>query len=166
VRDRAHLRQLIDQAREQDAWYERRIEIGFPYTWQLLKLARLLREPAFGRAWANPDETALLRAIIDRFIAVAEQRGHRPVLLFIPRVPSWEQGRREPPYRPFVTAIRSARPDLLTIDVAKASFEPARFNILPFEGHASPYGNRVIAHHVATALGGLTPMPRRRRRDW
>jgi hypothetical protein len=159
VRDRAQLRRLIDQAREHDVWYERRVEIGFPYTWQLLKLARLLREPAFGRAWESPRVTALLRSIIERFAAVARQRGHLGVLLFIPRVPSWEHGRGEPPYRAFVDELRSERPDLLTSDVAEASFEPARFNILPFEGHASVYGNQIIARHIATVPGGLIARP-------
>jgi hypothetical protein len=152
VRDRADLRRLIDAARDYDAWYQRRVEIAFPYTLAVLKLARLLPTPAYGEPWADTGQTALLHAIIERFVTIARERGQRPVLMFIPRVESWRQARTEPPYREFVTRLRAEHGDVLTIDVAEASFEPARFNIAPFEGHASPYGNRVIARHLAKAL--------------
>ena len=159
VRDRADLRRLIDAARADDAWYERRVEIGFPYTWAVLKLARLLPTPAYGKQWADDGETALLHAIIERFVAIARGRGQRPVLMFIPRVEAWRQARGEPAYREFVTRLRAEHGDLPTIDVAEASFEPARFNIIPFAGHASAYGNRVIARHLAEALTPLIARP-------
>ena len=152
VQDRADLRRLIDAARDHDAWYERRVEIAFPYSFAVLKLARLLPAPAYGEPWSDAGETALLQAIIDRFVALARGRGQRPVLMFIPRVEAWRQGRTEPSYRDFVTGLRAKHGDLLTIDVAEASFEPSRFNVVPFAGHASVYGNRVIARHLATAL--------------
>ncbi len=86
VRDRADLRRLIDAARDHDAWYQRRVEIAFPYTLAVLKLARLLPTPAYGEPWADTGQTALLHAIIERFVAIARERGQRPVLMFIPRV--------------------------------------------------------------------------------
>ena len=92
VQDRADLRRLIDAARDHDAWYERRVEIAFPYSFAVLKLARLLPTPAYGEPWADAGETALLQAIIDRFVALARGRGQRPVLMFIPRVEAWRQG--------------------------------------------------------------------------
>ena len=102
--------------------------------------------------WADAGETALLQAIIDRFVAITQGRGQRPVLMFIPRVEAWRRARTEPSYRDFVTRLRAGHRDLLTVDVAEASFEPSRFNVVPFAGHASVYGNRVIARHLATAL--------------
>ena len=44
---------------------------------------------------------------------------------------------------------------LTVIDVAKTAFDERRFSLMPFEGHASVYGNTVIAD---TVLERLRPM--------
>lgn len=38
------------------------------------------------------------------------------------------------------------------IDVAEHEFEEERFNIVPFAGHASAYGNQQIARALAQSL--------------
>ena len=48
--------------------------------------------------------------------------------------------------------LPKALPDLAVIDVSNAEFDEEKFNILAYNGHASPYGNKVIGDYVAKKL--------------
>jgi hypothetical protein len=163
----AEFRDLLDAAKEGDALYASRAARGFPYT---VNLARLLLAVAADRTgadlsalgalpsdlWRDAGSVELLRAIVADFAATATARGARPVVLFIPDVAAWRHGPVIPRYTGFTAALRAgaAGTDLLVVDVAEAEFEPERFNIRPFVGHASAYGDEIIAHHLEAAMRG------------
>ncbi len=158
---------LARSARDGDLWYASRVDCAFPFTVNLARLVALvlLEETALDAyrygilpndLWRHPGTAALMRAIIDDFVATAAARGARPVVLFIPTVRAgWvDAAARKPPYAAFVERLRAdyAAQPMLVVDVAEAAFDAARFNVRPFEGHASAYGNEIIAGHLAAAL--------------
>jgi hypothetical protein len=54
-----------------------------------------------------------------------------------------------------VEETRTRHPELEVVDVFEAEFERERFNIRPFDGHASPYGNQIIAQLLAERIRAL-----------
>ena len=93
-----------------------------------------------------------MSGIVDHFMAAAEAAGVYPVVLFIPDVRLWREGRRDPGYARFKHDLKRERSGLLVIDVAEHEFRDDLFNILPFRGHASAYGNGQIARFLAQRL--------------
>ena len=94
-----------------------------------------------------------MRQILSEFSAAARELNTKPVVLFIPDVWRWNEGRKPPPYQDFKeTVIKEEFPEILVIDVSDAEFDDAKFNIRSYRGHPSVYGNRVIAAHVADQL--------------
>ena len=68
---------------------------------------------------------------------------------------SWvDESKRKPPYASVVKRLRKdyAGQPVLVVDVAEATFDAKRFNVRPFRGHPSRYGNEIIAEHLAAAL--------------
>ncbi len=77
--------------------------------------------------------------------------------MFILNLAEWKAGRTTPHYVRFkFDVLYREFPHLTVIDVYETTFDEKRFNILPFVGHASPYGTKVIAEHVAAELSELT----------
>jgi hypothetical protein len=71
----------------------------------------------------------------------------------IPELHRWKDGRALPRYGDFVERVLPQETlDVLIVDIALADFDERRFNVAPFEGHASMYGNRVIASAVLDRL--------------
>jgi hypothetical protein len=92
--------------------------------------------------------------LLRRFVAHAKQHGTQPVVLLIPEIHRWRDGRAAPRYDEFVERVLPlAKLDAVVVDVAKAEFDERRFSVAPFEGHASAYGNRVIAGTLLDRLG-------------
>ena len=132
----------------------------FPYSMQLLAtvLRATRREASTLRfsdnIWNVPEGRAVMLHLLTEFTAGAKRYGTRPVLLMIPKVNYSRDGRMTPPYKAFLREeLAGARLDLQVIDVADASFDERKFNLLPFEGHPSAYGNEVIAAAVFEGLG-------------
>jgi hypothetical protein len=158
---RNNLPALIEASKADDSWRDRQVAFAWPYSISLAKLLPVavadglsIDIPALGilprDLWRSPSATQLLRALIDDFVATAKERAATPVILFIPAAP---RPGTVPPYVPFVKQLRHDLPrSVLVVDVAEASFDPQRFSVRLFAGHASPYGNRVIADHVRAAL--------------
>ena len=84
--------------------------------------------------------------LLRRFVEHAGEHGTRAVVLLIPEIHEWKDGRLPPSYGDFVEQVLAPeRLDLTIVDVAAADFDARRFSVAPFSGHASAYGNRVIA---------------------
>lgn len=140
-----------------DYWARLRLANRFPYVSQLPSIVRIAWEKAAGRLlgyhhWQDDHAVALMSAIVDRFVAVAEAAGAYPVVLFIPDVRLWRDGRRAPRYESFKHDLKRHHPDVLVIDIAEHEFREDLFNVVPFGGHASAYGNRQIARILAQSL--------------
>ncbi|UCE87506.1 MAG: hypothetical protein JSU66_07270 [Deltaproteobacteria bacterium] len=138
------LKQVAYETSEWDYWSSRKARLAFPYALQLIKATYYLFDQKWSDLWEKREGLAVMEFIVREFADASRRADSRPVLLFIPTSETLESG-GPARYAPFAQRMRGAIPDLLVIDVLEASFERARFNVLPFAGHASAYGNRVIA---------------------
>lgn len=152
----------LDQLREAayrvaayDYWASRKVVLEWPYTWVVLKLAhRLTRDDTsndYRRLWRSDEGKRVMREVVSRFVRLTARHDIQPVLLLIPDAGVIKHG-KEPVYAGFLEDIGIEYPDLTVVDISRSDFDPERFNILPFKGHASAYGNRVIADALRDAL--------------
>jgi hypothetical protein len=103
--------------------------------------------------WKDERTTALLGAIIDRFIELCEANNSQPVVLFYPGIEgTGGEVRITRRAAAFITSLggRYAAERLAVIDASEAYFDTARLRMPG--GHLTPQGNRVVAETVATAL--------------
>ena len=107
--------------------------------------------------WSTQEGRIVVKHILDEFYKATIENDSVPVVLFIPVVNDWKDGRKIPPYHEIRTLLlEDGSKDLFVIDIYDADFDESRFSIQPFQGHPSPYGNQVIASHVASKLKELT----------
>ena len=143
-----------------DYWMSKRLLVstGFPYTLQTTKAIKYVAREAMDTLtgsriedlWDTMEGTAIMQHIINDFVHITQIAQSIPVIMFIPSTRKWENGRTVPRYWNFKEEILDGGfEDLTVIDVYEAPFDEARFSILPFRGHPSTYGNRVMAEHVA-----------------
>jgi hypothetical protein len=157
----SEVRGLALQVAETDYWAQQwaRVMPEFPYSLQILRTGRYLVASKVGgshstNVWNTQEGREVMLYLLRRFVAHAEQHGTRPVLMLIPELHRWKEGRDVPRYGDFVGGVLVQEGlDLLIVDIAEADFDERQFNVAPFEGHASTYGNRVIASTVLDALG-------------
>jgi len=140
-----------------DYWAGFHLQNRFPFILQIRSMLRIAWEEAarlrrIYHHWRDDDAVRLMSAIVDRFIAAAEAARVYPVVVLIPDVRLWRNGRREPGYGSFKRDLRRRHSALLVIDIAEHEFREDLFNVLPFRGHASAYGNSEIARILAEAL--------------
>lgn len=193
-RSRDSIERAFDRAKEFDFYYrsnEKRPVAEFPYVVSLVRfVAYTIRVDVFGQEhllksggtsdamWRYDAARARMAALVDRFVALGEQYEFQPVLVFFPDM--WtlrpDAPGTEPEYRAFAREMRDrhASDGLILIDVLEHDFDRSRFNITPYAGHASDYGNRVVAgivfdsiknepefagRHEIPALFAATPEP-------
>lgn len=160
------LQHLAMELASRDYWMTRSPHVvpKFPYLYQIVKHIPMVIEKVRKKVWAAEDEefiwtseegVQVARHIIEQFRESAVEHGSIPVVLFIPHVNGWENGRKSPPYLEVKNQLlKDAKNDLVIIDIYDAEFDEERFSIRPFKGHPSAYGNGVIAAHVASELKG------------
>ncbi|MGD8394493.1 MAG: hypothetical protein PVF43_03335 [Candidatus Eiseniibacteriota bacterium] len=152
---------------ETDYWVCHRLYVRprFPHLLELLRAlafegrqycCRVQGIDCSGNLWDRPEGHRVMAAIVADFVATATAAGTHPVLLLIPPVNKWREGREPPRYTAFRDTVLGTRfPTLTVVDLFDAPFDEARFNVVPFAGHASPYGNSVIARELAVAIRPL-----------
>ena len=120
----------------------------FPYLWTTLDTAHYLafRMRRWQDLWRDARAVRNMTAIVDEFVALGQQYGFRPVLLMIPMPDDLTQA---PVYAKFAEEASSR---VAVVDPLGHLFERDRFNLRPYAGHASAYGNQVIADAVFAAL--------------
>ena len=151
-------------AKKNDLWYrlrQRRPSIGFPYILAALSFARygafyMTRDL---NLWRMPEAIEKLEEIIRIGYRVSESYGARLLVLFIPTnndLKLYSKGQSST-YRLFVEKIRKSYENtrLVVVDTIEERFDADKFSILPYRGHASPYGNKVIARAIHKALRPL-----------
>jgi hypothetical protein len=151
--DRQVLKQAVRRSAEIDFWARFKLRAGFPYS---LGLARCVAHHVrYGRVarefdlWRTQDGALAMDYVLDRFMEVSQRHRAAPMVLFIPDVQKWKDSRRQPKYADYARGLPTRKPGLTVVDIAAAEFDPARFNVSPFKGHASVYGNRIIAFEVS-----------------
>jgi lysophospholipase L1-like esterase len=161
------LKKLTMKLARQDYWMSRWLyfEPKFPYAYQIAKampmisrkvIARFQEAPDYESIWSTEEGNLVAKHIIEQFYRVSIANDSIPVLLFIPNVNNWANGRKRPEYHDFkAMLLEDSSIDIATIDIYDANFDESRFSIQPFQGHPSPYGNQIIASHVASKLKEL-----------
>ena len=134
----------------------------FPYSVQLLGAVVRAFDRKFcirkfsGNVWDIPEGRAVMFHILTEFTDLAIQHGRRPILVMIPKTSDWSHRRKTPAYKAFLREVSAkAHSNLLIVDIDDARFDERNFNLLPFRGHASTYGNDVIATAVLQRVGQL-----------
>jgi hypothetical protein len=165
------LQALATELAESDYWVRQRLHVRprFPHALELLRAVKFAASQFYcrrqgrdcsGNLWERPEGHLILRHILTEFVTTANAVGSQPVLLLVPPVSRWAEGRVTPRYAAFFDSTLSGPlADLLVIDLADAEFDETRFNIAPFTNHASPYGNQIIAREVAVAIRPLLVEP-------
>jgi hypothetical protein len=152
----AELRRQAVLAADDDFWAEKWARLKFPYSVQTLRLlfSRGRKDWAFQAMWADPEGQAVLHYLVNRFASSVRKAGSQPVLLLLPDAIHLKE-HSDPWYREFKQELHRRQPDLIVVDVYEEQINRKEFNILPFEGHTSPYGNRIIAGALARRLRDL-----------
>ena len=165
--DRKRLEAAVVAARQDDIYWRRKVDFAFPFSLALGKLALL----ALGRGtgsllplgylsdnlWNVPEARATMDAVVDAFVAEADRRGIRPVILFLPRIRMETAENRAgwaPEYSAYLDALKTRYDGrgVAILDVADAEFEPEKMHVRLFDGHYSPYGNEVVARFLYERL--------------
>ena len=60
-------------------------------------------------------------------------------------------GSDQPQYTQFKKQIQRRYSDLAIVDLMDHEFDRERFHVQPYTGHASAYGNQIIAHVIEKA---------------
>ena len=163
------LKALAIDAAKTDYWVSHNslITLKFPYSLQSIKvvpflfnrlLMKLSDKKYNNSLWLVDEGKIIMRYILEKYVEEVREKGSIPVVLFIPQVrnkmsKSW----RQPDYTNFKnTILEDSIENLVVLDVYDAEFKTELFNILPFKGHPSVYGNNVIANYVANNLKKLS----------
>lgn len=102
--------------------------------------------------YRDTDATALLEAILRRFVDEARRRGHRPLIVVMPQLLDLRMGGRKPVYSPVFEEIARTLPLLdLTSELQATNFEACYVND-QYGGHFSARGNRLVADVLSRRL--------------
>ncbi|MBI4665236.1 MAG: hypothetical protein HY751_02370 [Nitrospinae bacterium] len=160
----------LDAVEKYDFWRDynrRRPTIGFPYSVSLIQTSKylLFDVKRWEDLWKEERPVKTMRAVVDRFVALGKENGFTPVLLFIPEIADLKRYQRngKMSYAEFAGSLKTAygQSGLVVVDIAEERFDPASFNITPYSGHASAYGNKIIAGAVFRKIGPFLRQPAR-----
>lgn len=172
--------QALEQAARTDFWWQentRKLSLRPPFSlgagdllFTLLDEERLLPHPfkeppkrffsscRYPSRWHDAEAVALVEALVERFVSLAQEYDFTPVLLMLPcmeHVPV-------PSYLQAVAALRQrfesqglVLVDMHPVLVAQENFDPTRYRVRPEGGHLSEYGNGLVAEALARVLVGL-----------
>ncbi len=152
--------QLLSAAREHDIWYAQngsRPRFEFPYSLTTLQAAWFLSFGVLRWQELYQDERAVatMRYLLDRFAGLSKEFGFLPVFVIVPMPEDLLELRsgKNAFFSAFLReASREHRDDLIVVDVLDAEFDMERFHVRPFSGHASAYGNQIIAQAIYSRL--------------
>ena len=156
------LRALAHRMAAEDFWMSksRRITIGYPYIFQLVRTASFIVDRKLDdwsgseahytegvNLWETADGSTIMHYLVDRFVGLTAKSDSIPIVVFLPTGKTLEDG-GTPPYETFKSQIQERHAGLTVIDLMDYEFDRERFNVKPFGGHASVYGNQVIARVI------------------
>lgn len=155
--------EAIRTTRMYDYWYQQnkyRPSFKFPYSISLFNTVNyfVFKVKRWPDLWREDRPKAVMRELIRIFYSLSEEYKFTPVVLFIPGnydLKLKDKGRR-PTYSEFLLNLKSAYKSrkLIIVDAIKEKFDSSKYNVAPYQGHASAYGNRQIANAVNRQLIG------------
>ena len=164
------LRLLAHQIVEQDFWIlkRRKLIIRYPYIFQLIRTTRFFAGRKLrvwsGKSpnhiddvnlWETAEGSAIMHHLVDRFVKLTTESHSLPIILFFPPGKTLSDS-EVPQYTQFRNEIEERHADLIVIDIVDHEFDKERFHVRPYKGHASVYGNEVIAHVIYQIYENIT----------
>jgi len=161
------LEALTIELASRDYWMTRWVYLvpQFPYVYQIIKVIPMATEKVIAKVqgmeqdepiWNTQEGSVVVKHILEEFYKVTVENDSIPIVVFIPNVNDWKDGRKLPPYRTIKNQLlEDESKSLFVIDIYDADFDESRFSIKPFQGHPGPYGNKVIASNIASKLKEL-----------
>ena len=145
----------IEKMNKYDDWFivqNNLAKIEFPFTLVIIKLMINYLSPSLTSEylppfdyWGDMNKTKLVDLLIERFYLLSEVNSFEPIIVFIPRLFK----NKSPLYKDYFSIIKDKYKNKIKfLDISKVKFDLDKFNISPFEGHASKYGNKVISDNV------------------
>lgn len=153
-------RRLLAAVEKYDRWFaqnKKRPKFRFPYS---LATVRALAYFSSGIVrWQDlyEEDVAVetLRFILTRFVALSKDHGFQPVFVIIPMPEDLlaVQSGNVAFYSQFLEEIAvEFGSELFVVDVLAQSIDLDRFHLKPFSGHASAYGNSIVAQAIFERL--------------
>ena len=147
------LQKLLDTARKYDLWHtqnEARPSAEFPYSLASIQAFKFLGFDVlrWQDLYKNERAVSTLRYILRRFVGLSKRYNFTPVFVIVPMPEDLLRLRSHEDvfYSEFLELVRREfKNDLLVVNVLGQAFDLERFHVRPFSGHASAYGNHVIA---------------------
>lgn len=147
----------ISIVRKYDYWYKvnkDRPAIKFPYSLSLIKIADylLFKVKRWPDLWEEAPPTDVMRELVKIFYSLSQEYKFKPVVVFIPDSYDLKRKDKGKPqsYARFIKRLRAdygAR-GMVIVDILDEDIKTPLFNIAPYAGHASAYGNRAIAKAI------------------
>ena len=88
-------KKYINNIKDEDPWWTRRVKIEFPFILNLIKLVSLKLQDKYEfkllysdhkNTWTNPKTNKVFLNIIDEFISYSKNLNLKPVVVFLPRI--------------------------------------------------------------------------------
>ncbi len=147
----------IAMVQKYDYWYKvnkDRPTIKFPYSLSLLRVADylLFKVKRWPDLWKEAPPANVMRELVNIFYSLSQKYKFKPVLVFIPD--SYDLKRKEKgkaqSYARFIESLRSDFGDkgMVIVDILDEDLDAPLFNVMPYAGHASAYGNKAIAKAI------------------
>jgi hypothetical protein len=147
-------------AQKHDFWYaqnQSRPKFSFPYIWATLSTIKFLAFDVvrWQDLYQNDRAVGTMTHVLDRFIALSRKYNFKPVFTIIPMPEDLMLRDRGQPgyYTPFLDGIQNRfGKEIITINGISEEAVSKDFNVKPYSGHASAYGNNVIAETIHQTL--------------
>ena len=151
---------LLETARKYDRWYAQNLarpEFEFPYSLAMVRAVAFLAFDVLRWQDLYEDRRALstMRYVLRRFVDLSKHYEFTAVFVVIPMPEDLQNLVFGEPafYSSFLRDIGNEfGEELLSIDVLDRNVDMARFHVKPFSGHASAYGNQLIAEAIGEAI--------------
>jgi hypothetical protein len=114
-----------------------------------LRIGEALR-PTYEQYYSDAEYARIMEYAVERFIAVAERAGLRPLVVFLPNNP-----RDLTSPGPLVEATNARHGALYALDAGDMDIDWERYNVRPGHGHPSAYGQARIAAFLAPSVRDL-----------
>lgn len=142
-----------------------RPSFSFPYAFSVFKTMKYLSFDVkrWQNLWKEERPVKVMRFIVEKFYSLSEEFNFVPVVVFIPEAFDIRQNENKKPvtYGNFIKNITEdyAGKKIIFVDVLKSQFAGPKFNIAAYQGHASAYGNKVIAAKIFENLKNRNMLP-------
>ena len=146
----------LNKNKDNDQWWNRRIDKAFPFSLNLIKLLNLKLQDQFEisllnsdnkNSWNNNENLYLLELIISEFVHLSEKRNLKPVIMFLPRIRNKLSSGYK--YKEFIKKLRDKNHKILNF-AEFVNLNNLKNNPITTlsDGHYTAYTNEKIAEFV------------------